>query len=220
MSGSSRIETKASKQGSAEQRNPIAPNTDESILKIIRRMASSKRIKLLDIWPTIDEVKIVSQRKIIGSGTYTGLIPRESKIEYSVDSPHRLLFMDPTRMLFSDNMFDIILCNHVFPFIRSDFMAMSEVHRVLKSDGLVFLSVEMKAGCRTKRGIPKKGSYQESEEWIYGQDYFERLEAAGLFVFEVPIAAASEKLFLGCKFKDTMERFRERYSREKLALGA
>ena len=45
--------------------------------------------------------------------------------------------------IFSDNTFDIIICFHVLEHILDDIKAISEIKRVLKPDGLAFISVPL-----------------------------------------------------------------------------
>ena len=48
--------------------------------------------------------------------------------------------------IFKDNAFDIIICFHVLEHIIEDIKAISEIKRVLKPNGLAFISVPLKKG--------------------------------------------------------------------------
>jgi ubiquinone/menaquinone biosynthesis C-methylase UbiE len=137
----------------------------------------------------------------------------------ALEFPHRFLEMEATRLAFSDQTFDLILANYVFPFIRSDYQAMSQVHRCLKANGVAICSADF--------GLPKtrKASEMAEEqpamftdeyrrengtEWAYGEDYLERLEAAGFFPHVLPQEAmASSPLVLCFKYRDAAEKFLE-----------
>lgn len=91
---------------------------------------------------------------------------------------------------YSENTFDLIICNHVFEHIPNDMDAMNELYRVLKDDGKAILQVPI-----------SKNTYQTFEDFsiidpdqreivfgqfdhlrIYGQDYTERLSSVGFKV--------------------------------------
>ena len=42
---------------------------------------------------------------------------------------------------FNDNVFDLILCNHVLEHVKNDRKAMSELYRIMKPDGLAILTI-------------------------------------------------------------------------------
>jgi len=75
------------------------------------------------------------------------LIKNESKRYYSIDKDPNRTFVskdDITDLtIFSDNTFDIIICFHVLEHILDDIKAISEIKRVLKPDGLAFISVPL-----------------------------------------------------------------------------
>ena len=48
---------------------------------------------------------------------------------------------DITQLDFDDNYFDLIICNHVLEHIQDDLLAMSELNRVLKQNGLAILQI-------------------------------------------------------------------------------
>tara|TARA_B100001287_G_C22685504_1_gene533253 strand:+ start:2156 stop:2905 length:750 start_codon:yes stop_codon:yes gene_type:complete len=50
-------------------------------------------------------------------------------------------FGDITDLEFDDNYFDLVICNHVLEHIDNDLLAMSELNRVLKKNGIAILQV-------------------------------------------------------------------------------
>ena len=52
-----------------------------------------------------------------------------------------MIKMDITDIKFQDNIFDVVLCNHVLEHIVDDEKAMKELYRVLKPDGFAILQV-------------------------------------------------------------------------------
>jgi SAM-dependent methyltransferase len=98
--------------------------------------------------------------------------------------------MDITSIPYSDNYFDLIICNHVLEHISEDNKAMAELHRVLKPKGIAVLQVpislvlensfENEAINTPKLRAEYFGQYDHVR--IYGQDYPQRLENEGFNV--------------------------------------
>lgn len=143
--------------------------------------------------------------------------------------PHRSIEMDVTHMTFSDHCFDVVVAGGVLPFVRSDYLAMSEMHRCLKTAGVVALYVNL-PWAKTRRaadvraeepGVFSREFFERhGTEWVYGEDFFERLEAAGFFVHRLGPRAqpgpewcreqsvpVRTELVLCFKFRDSMEAF-------------
>ena len=108
-------------------------------------------------------------------------------------------------MPFSDQSFDVIICNHVMEHVGDDVAAMREVHRVLKPDGWALLQVpialvlnetiEDPAATTDSDRIERFG--QEDHVRLYArQDYIKRLESAGFKVQAepYPTTLGSEKV--------------------------
>ena len=47
---------------------------------------------------------------------------------------------DAMNLPFEDNSFDIVVCSHVYEHVPNPYLIFNEIHRVLKSGGLLFLS--------------------------------------------------------------------------------
>jgi SAM-dependent methyltransferase len=174
--------------------------------------------RILDMAPPSPQLACFPTPRFIGEAKYTAVAPVILPEAESLRPPHRVLEMDITRLSFSDSNFDFIICNNVLPYVRSDFLAMSEVHRCLKAQGVAFLNVNVHPGKSVRagegNGLPGSG-----QEWSYGEDYFERLEAAGLFVQKIPLLPllrdlpearglpADAQQVVCFKFRDAMEAF-------------
>jgi SAM-dependent methyltransferase len=94
--------------------------------------------------------------------------------------------------IYDDNSFDLLICSHVLEHIDDDLKAMSEIHRILKSDGIAILLVPILLNLEES---VENVEYLKSEplRWKYfGQhdhvrqysknDFVKRLESCG---FEV-----------------------------------
>lgn len=109
-------------------------------------------------------------------------------ISADLNSPHAMLKMDITDIYFRDNVFDVILCNHVLEHVPDDKRAMRELYRVLKPGGWAILQVPI--GVEKTIEYPSVVSAEERERLFgqadhvrrYGLDYKDRLEEAGFKV--------------------------------------
>ncbi len=99
---------------------------------------------------------------------------------------------DICNLPFSDNEYDVILCNHVLEHIPNDKQAMKELYRVLKPGGMGIFQIPQdlkRAVTFTDDSItdPKEralifGQYDHVR--VYGRDYFDQLRNIGFSVLE------------------------------------
>lgn len=108
-------------------------------------------------------------------------------------APHRFLVMDVRALSFPDASFDLVLCGNTLSFVREDRAALAELRRVLKPGGLALLTVHREPGPTVsaeewRRRRPELVTPEYLEEngtaWYYGEDYEERLSAAGFAAAE------------------------------------
>lgn len=172
------------------------PQAREMALFFLRLLRFREGTKVLEVGPSKGNVAYLIQEKFIGKAKYTAIDTERYAYYEQLSLPHRYLQMDATRLSFSDQCFDVILCNGVLPFIRSDYQAMSEFHRCLKSSGIAILDVDVtlpktKKASEMHEAEPEKYSraflHEHGTEWVYGEDYFERLVAAGFFAHRLPV---------------------------------
>lgn len=122
------------------------------------------------------------------------------QIDYTttdLNSPLADVKADITDLPFADNLFDVILCNHVLEHIPDDGKAMEELHRVMKPGGWGIFQVPQDLGRETTYeddAITDKrerarifGQYDHVR--IYGRDYFDKLRKVGFKVTEVDYTA-------------------------------
>ena len=111
-------------------------------------------------------------------------------ITYDLNSPLAQIKGDICNMPFSENDFDIVLCNHVLEHVLDDISAIKEIYRVLKIGGFAILQVPIDMNKKltfedssiTEKEERKKIFGQYDHVRIYGQDYFNRLEKSGFNV--------------------------------------
>jgi SAM-dependent methyltransferase len=98
--------------------------------------------------------------------------------------------LDITDLKYEDEIFDIIICNHVLEHIENDRKAIGELYRVLKPGGWAILQVPISKTLATTFEDPAVKSPEQREKIfgqydhvrIYGQDYQSRLEQRGFIV--------------------------------------
>lgn len=95
--------------------------------------------------------------------------------------------MDITYLQMRDNLYDVVICNHVLEHVNDDIQAMAEIFRVLKPGGWAILQVPISLTIpKTYEDfdiVSKRGREQHFGQFdhvrIYGQDFFTRLQSVG-----------------------------------------
>jgi|GEM_PF-702324 len=111
----------------------------------------------------------------------------------------------------ADGCYDYWICSHVLEHVRDDRKAMSELHRILKDDGIGIFLVPIVMGADT---IEEEWGLSEAENWRrfgqgdhcrrYGRKaLIERLEEAGFRVHALGKDYFGEELFNECGLIDT-----------------
>lgn len=117
-------------------------------------------------------------KEVIGQGYLTA----------DLYNPKAMIKMDITDIQYPQQSFDYIYCNHVLEHVVEDVKAMTEFHRVLKSDGWAILLVPI-----TNEKTYEDASIVDPKERLkafgqsdhvrkYGADYVDRLGEAGFTV--------------------------------------
>ncbi|WP_460217975.1 class I SAM-dependent methyltransferase [Psychroserpens sp. MEBiC05023] len=110
-----------------------------------------------------------------------------------LESPIADVKADICNLPFTDNTYDIILCNHVLEHIPDDTKAMQELYRVLKPGGFGIFQIPQdltrantyEDDTITDRKERAKIFGQYDHVRIYGRDYFDKLRHIGFTVDEV-----------------------------------
>jgi SAM-dependent methyltransferase len=114
-------------------------------------------------------------------------------ITADIESPLAKVKMDIHEIPFSENKFDVVLCNHVLEHVRDDIHAMREINRVLKPGGFAILQVPffnpVPAATFEDNSITdprerEKLFGQDDHVRKYGTDYSQRIQRAGLLAIE------------------------------------
>ncbi len=118
-------------------------------------------------------------------------IRKNEFIEYlsaDLDPTLAMIYMDITDIKMNDNVFDVIICNHVFEHIPDHKKAMSEIYRILKPGGWAILQVPILSELTfedpaviTPEAREKIYGFAEHVRG-YGKDYRDFLIAAGFSV--------------------------------------
>lgn len=174
----------------------------------LNMLSQPKDLKILHIAP---ETRI---SRIFLSNGYVNYICGDLYTEgYSY--PAYVRDMDVLHIPFEDDHFDMIICNHVLEHVPNDAGAMKELYRVLKPGGKAILQVPISKNSDATFEDPSITEPKDREVVfgqfdhvrIYGQDYTERLRAAGFTPERVHISAEfpryglnrNEDIFIGKK---------------------
>jgi SAM-dependent methyltransferase len=122
-------------------------------------------------------------------------IPRFEKqhgdkyITADIESPLAKVKVDIHQIPFSENHFDVVLCNHVLEHVKDDIQALKEIHRVLKPGGWAILQVPFfnpvpestfEDNSITDKREREKIFGQDDHVRKYGNDYTMRIARSGL----------------------------------------
>jgi len=116
--------------------------------------------------------------------------PNIDYLSIDFDSPLAMVKMDITDIKYEDNLFDVVICNHVLEHIPNDQKAMLELLRVLKPGGWAILQVPISLSLDKTYEDPTVTTPEEREKVfgqsdhvrIYAKDYKDRLEKVGFSV--------------------------------------
>lgn len=144
--------------------------------------------RILEVGPSQLGAETLLQTRPLGPRPWTMIDRRITRAHRRIRRPHRFVRMDVTRMGFASRSFDLILCNNVLPYIKEDRQALAEVARCLTIEGLAMINTHTGAGHTLsvpahRRLHPELGDdyYAENgDQWVYGEDFFERVASAGL----------------------------------------
>ena len=116
-------------------------------------------------------------------------------ITCDLNSPLADIKADICKLPFKKFEFDLIICNHVLEHIDNDFMAMEEIYRVLKKNGIGILQVpideslsitfEDKTIIDPKKKSELFGQYDHVRK--YGKDFYDRLKSVGFKVKKIDV---------------------------------
>jgi SAM-dependent methyltransferase len=120
-------------------------------------------------------------------------IHQELYITTDIESPLAKVKADIHNLPFSDQSFEVVLCNHVLEHVADDIAAMKEICRVLRPGGYAIMQVPffhpipektISDPTITDRRMREKLFGQDDHVRRYGLDYPERIAQAGLTPFQ------------------------------------
>lgn len=123
---------------------------------------------------------------------------KDDYITADIESPLAKVKMDIHQIPFEQNVFDVVLCNHVLEHVTDDIRAINEIHRVLKPGGFAILQVPFFSPVPdVTHEDPSVVDKREREKLFgqddhvrkYGKDYPSRIRRGGLNPFEEMFAS-------------------------------
>jgi len=115
-----------------QRQNVLSPST-----------LSLERHRLLWLYLTNETNFFTSKKKVLHMAPEQCFLSRFKKLNHEyitadIDSPIADVKADIVNLPFTDNSFDVVLCNHVLEHIQDDTKAMKELFRVKKKEEWVF----------------------------------------------------------------------------------
>ncbi len=109
-----------------------------------------------------------------------------------LESPLADIHFDLHNIPFEDDLFDVVICNHVLEHVEDDRKCMREIYRILKKGGFAILQVPVDY---TREHTFEDSSVTDPKErerlfWqvdhlrLYGRDYGQILRSVGFYVTE------------------------------------
>ena len=103
-------------------------------------------------------------------------------------APHGFVQSSVEALAFADELFDIVLCNNVLPYVPDYQRALREVRRCLKADGLAFVETHCEAGpTRSVAQYHRENPHLDEtyfrtngDVWVFGEDFVDSVARAGL----------------------------------------
>jgi len=170
-----------------QRQNVLSPST-----------LSLERHRLLWLYLTNETNFFTSKKKVLHMAPEQCFLSRFKKLNHEyitadIDSPIADVKADIVNLPFTDNSFDVILCNHLLEHIQDDTKAMKELFRVMKKGGMGIFQVpqdlnrdvtfEDNSITDPKERAKIFGQYDHVR--VYGRDYFDKLRSVGFKVEEV-----------------------------------
>ncbi len=134
----------------------------------LKKYVDNKNLKILEIGPSKVTVNYLWRPQIVGPSKVTAIDIRRLKHHKVIKNPHEFIEMDACKMDFADEIFDLIICNHVLPYIPEDQKALEEIFRVLKSNGLAILNTHISQRDKTLR----VEELSQLDPQLFNADYF------------------------------------------------
>tara|TARA_B100000287_G_scaffold112192_1_gene104511 strand:- start:1409 stop:2161 length:753 start_codon:yes stop_codon:yes gene_type:complete len=154
---------------------------------------SLERHRLLWLYLTRETSFLKENNKVLHIAPEQAFYKRFKEIRFwdyltlDLRSPIADIKADITNLPFDENVFDLIICNHVLEHIQDDKIAMKEIYRVLKKNGVAIMQIPIDTKRPKTYEDPKITTNKKREELfgqydhvrIYGNDFFDRLTSVG-----------------------------------------
>jgi len=154
---------------------------------------SLERHRLLWLYLKRETTFMKDKKKVLHIAPEQSFYKRFKKIHFwnyttlDLNSPLADIKADITNLPFDNDFFDLIICNHVLEHIQDDIMAIKEIYRVLKKNGVAIMQIPIDLKrLKTFEDSEIKSNKKREELFgqydhvrIYGKDFFDRLRRVG-----------------------------------------
>ena len=176
------------------------------------RLGSGSRV--LEIGAAKFAIRNFLAAHYLGQARYTALDLRCLKHHRALLWPHGFVQGSATRLPFASASFDVILCNNTLTYIPDDVAALAEMGRCLRRDGLLMIQTHRHSEptcsavtyAAQNPALPPSWFAENGDAWVYGPDFFERVQFAGLSTrIDVPLTGRHGEFYARYGIKTQME---------------
>lgn len=133
------------------------------------------------------EIKVLEIAKKKCFADFCHSLPNVFYVSSDLQEPGAAVFTDLTQSGFANDVFEVIVCLHVFEHIRDDLQGFRELKRILRPGGVAMISVPLGGEVTFEDPTAHPEAYQrlfgqEDHVRVYGMDIVQRIESVGLTV--------------------------------------
>lgn len=139
-------------------------------LQDVVRIEQHQQLKILEVGPSADGLLSRLDLPWTWNADFHLIDTQCPRWAGELRSPHQFKAMSIDNIQYNDSFFDVVICNHVLPYVENYKKALKELFRVLKHDGVAMIENETWPG-RTKPFAEVLLKNTDGAVWEWGEKY-------------------------------------------------
>lgn len=139
-------------------------------LQAVVRMEQHPQLKILEVGPQADEVLSRLDLPWTWNADFHLIDVHRPRWAGELRSPHQFKAMSIDNLEYNDGFFDVVICNHVLPYVENYKRSLKELFRVLKPEGVAMIENETWPG-RTRPFAEILAKNADGAAWEWGEKY-------------------------------------------------